>query len=138
MKRIHINLSVKDVQRSIEFYSALFGTSPSFIKQDYAKWLLNDPSVNFSISQTPGVTGINHLGIQADNEEELSQLYHQVGEAKGKVRNEGDTICCYAHSNKQWIKDPQDVEWEMFYTYGQTEVNKVATKECCDDNCCQV
>ncbi|MFY0592092.1 ArsI/CadI family heavy metal resistance metalloenzyme [Roseivirga sp.] len=138
MKRIHVNLSVKDVQNSIEFYNALFGEAPSFIKDDYAKWLLDDPRVNFSISKAITQMGVNHLGIQTDDENELEQLYKNVSETKRKVKNEGDTVCCYAHSNKQWVKDPQGVEWEMFYTYGQTETNKVGSSECCDDNCCTV
>lgn len=136
MKKLHVNLSVKNIPETVRFYNALFNTNPTVEKPDYAKWLLNDPSVNFSISLTKGVARIEHLGIQAENEQELADIYANIDNAEGSVRNEGDTTCCYAQSNKKWIKDPQGVEWEAFYTYGESEVNKVASSECCDENCC--
>jgi hypothetical protein len=116
-------LKVNDLKESIAFYSALFGVPPTKQKKDYAKWLIDDPKVNFSIAEKPKETiGIEHLGIQAESEAELNELYRNVSNARGSVREEGDTICCYSKSKKSWIKDPSGIEWEMFYTSG--EVNQ--------------
>ncbi|WP_420386406.1 ArsI/CadI family heavy metal resistance metalloenzyme [Roseivirga sp.] len=137
MKRLHVNLNVNDLGQSVNFYTALFNEVPTVQKNDYAKWMLEDPRVNFSISLSQKKTaGIEHLGIQAENEQELNQLYLNMDKAEGQVREEGDTVCCYAKSHKSWIHDPQGVEWEMFHTYGESDVNKIATTACCDDNCC--
>ncbi|NVJ48104.1 MAG: VOC family protein [Cytophagia bacterium] len=137
MKRIHVNLSVKDLQKSTEFYNALFGAEPTVSKPDYTKWMLEDPKVNFSISLSrSGFEGIEHLGIQAETEQELQEVYNNIHRAEGHIYEEGDTVCCYAKSNKSWIKDPQGVEWEAFYSYGESEVNKIAKTACCDDTCC--
>jgi len=136
MKRLHVNLKVDSIDKSVGFYSALFSTEPTVQKPDYAKWMLEDPRVNFSISLTKNDLGIEHLGIQAETEEELDGLYKAIDLAEGTVRPEGDTVCCYAQSNKSWIKDPQGVEWEIFHTYGESQVNKIADSACCDDTCC--
>ncbi len=136
MKRLHVNLKVDSIDKSVGFYSALFSTEPTVQKPDYAKWMLEDPRVNFSISLTKSELGIEHLGIQAETEEELNGLYQAIDLAEGTVRPEGDTVCCYAQSNKSWIKDPQGVEWEIFHTYGESQVNKIADSACCDDTCC--
>lgn len=136
MKRLHVNLKVESIDKSVGFYSALFSTEPTVQKPDYAKWMLEDPRVNFSISLTTNELGIEHLGIQAETNEELSDLYKAIDKAEGTVRPEGDTVCCYAQSHKSWIKDPQGVEWEIFHTYGESEVNKIADSACCDDTCC--
>ncbi|MBO3697423.1 ArsI/CadI family heavy metal resistance metalloenzyme [Roseivirga sp. E12] len=138
MKRLHVNLRVDSIDKSVGFYSALFSANPTVQKPDYAKWMLEDPRVNFSISLTNNEPGIEHLGIQAETEPELSDLYKAIDLAEGTVRPEGDTVCCYAQSNKSWIKDPQGVEWEIFHTYGESEVNKIVDSACCDDNCCSV
>lgn len=123
MKRLHVNLKVKSIDESVQFYNAMFGQQPEVIKPDYAKWSVADPSVNFSISLANSEFGLNHLGIETENEEELQQVYQNIEQAKGEVREEGHTVCCYAQSEKSWIKDPQNVEWEAFHTYGEAEVN---------------
>lgn len=132
MKRLHVMLKVSDLEESIEFYNHLFGTEPTTRKEYYAKWMLDDPRVNFSIAERPGAKGIEHLGIQAENEAELEEIRENIGRAaKGTVRDEGDTVCCYAKSDKSWIADPQGVEWEAFYTYGESENYTEAEARCC-------
>ena len=136
MKRLHVNLAVKDIEDSVAFYTNLFAHEPTVKKNDYAKWSLDNPSVNFSISYVIGKQGLNHLGIEVENETELQEVYQNIEKTKGEVREEGHTVCCYATSEKSWIKDPQEVEWEAFHTYGESEVNKLEETECCDDTCC--
>ena len=121
MKRMHVMLKVKNLNESIEFYSTLFGTAPSKQKEDYAKWMLDDPRVNFSIAERDGEKGIEHLGIEAETEDELVELRSNIDRTHGLARNEGDTTCCYANSDKSWISDPQGVEWEAFHTYGESD-----------------
>ncbi|AVR45144.1 glyoxalase/bleomycin resistance/dioxygenase family protein [Christiangramia fulva] len=122
MKTFHVHIKVKDLEENIAFYSALFGTEPSVVKSDYAKWMLNDPKVNFAISQNENDNGIEHLGIQTGSREELQEVYGNLEKAKGVIFEEGECSCCYAKSEKSWIKDPQGVEWEAFYTFGETTV----------------
>ncbi|GAB3821681.1 ArsI/CadI family heavy metal resistance metalloenzyme [Pontibacter rugosus] len=122
MKRFHVNVSVKNLQESTAFYTALFGTAPTVLKPDYAKWMLEDPRVNFAISLHPELVGIEHLGIQAENAEELMEVYARLKQAKGTIREEGKCTCCYAKSEKSWIADPQGLEWEAFYTFGEATV----------------
>lgn len=137
MRRIHIALQVDDLQQSTKFYTALFGTPPTTTKPDYAKWLIDDPRVNFSITERPGRGGIEHLGIQAEDEDELHRLYEHIAEADTAMREEGHTVCCYAQSEKSWAQDPQGVEWEMFYTYGESETfYDEATSDCCTTTAC--
>lgn len=131
MKRFHVNVSVSNLQDSVAFYSAMFGAEPTVQKPDYAKWMLEDPRVNFAISLRPDAVGIEHLGIQAESEEELRQVYGRLKEAKGTIREEGKCTCCYAKSEKSWIADPQGVEWEAFYTFGDATVYGEATTQCC-------
>jgi len=131
MKRMHVMLKVNDLNESIEFYSALFGVAPTLQKNDYAKWMLDDPRVNFSIAERPGAKGIEHLGIQAENEEELEEIRANIGRAQGDTREEGKTTCCYANSDKTWIADPQGVEWEAFHTFGESEEYGEAERACC-------
>ena len=115
MKRVHINLSVNNLAESVAFYNHLFGAEPSVKKEDYAKWLLSDPMLNFSIVQANGSTGkIEHLGIQAETEDELHAIYGNIDQAKANIREEGHTVCCYAKSEKSWVMDPQGIEWEAF------------------------
>ena len=122
MKRLHVHVSVKDVAQSVRFYSTLFAAQPAVIKPDYAKWMLDDPRVNFAISSRSGETGLNHLGIQAENEDELREIYGRLRQAERPVLEEGATTCCYAKSEKSWIADPQDVPWETFLTTGESTV----------------
>lgn len=131
MKRMHVMLKVNNLNESIEFYSTLFGTAPTKQKEDYAKWMLDDPRVNFSIAEREGTKGIEHLGIEAETEEELLQLRSNIDRTHGLARNEGETTCCYANSDKSWISDPQGVEWEAFHTYGESEEYSGEEEACC-------
>lgn len=122
MRRLHVHVAVDDLQKSIRFYNALFAAEPTVVKDDYAKWMLDDPRVNFAISRRSTEAGIRHLGIQAENRSELEDLYSRLQRAEGAVLEEGATSCCYAKSEKSWIADPQGVEWEAFLTTGESAV----------------
>jgi len=122
MKRLHVNVKVKDLGASIRFYSALFAAEPTVTKSDYAKWMLDDPRVNFAIGTCGSEAGIEHLGIQVETEQELAEVYARLEKAGGATLDEGETTCCYAHSTKQWIEDPQGVAWETFLTHGDAAV----------------
>jgi hypothetical protein len=116
MKRFHVHLHVNDLAQSIGFYSKLFATDPSRKESDYAKWMLQDPPVNFAISTRGNKPGIDHLGIQVDNEAELAELKAHAASADMAMRDEGTTTCCYARSDKHWVTDPQGIAWEHFQT----------------------
>jgi catechol 2,3-dioxygenase-like lactoylglutathione lyase family enzyme len=120
VKRLHVHVGVKDLAHSIRFYSTLFGSEPTVVKDDYAKWLLEDPRVNFAISEgNHAKRGIEHLGIQVESTEELSEVYGRLKAADRPVLEEGQTTCCYAKSEKSWITDPDGVVWEAFFTNGE-------------------
>jgi len=123
MKRLHVHVGVSDLDRSIAFYSTMFGSEPAVVKPDYAKWMLEDPRVNFAISagQHPQ-KGIQHLGVQAESAGELSEVYGRLRAADRPVLEEGRTTCCYAKSEKSWIADPDGVVWEAFFTDGESTV----------------
>ncbi len=122
MKRLHVHMAVDDLAQSIRFYSALFAVPPSVTKSDYAKWMLDDPRVNFAISTRGEAPGLDHLGIQVETPEELREVYARLQGAERPVLEEGDTVCCYAKSEKAWIADPQGVAWETFLTSGESTV----------------
>ena len=123
MKRFHVHVGVTDLDQSIAFYSSLFGASPSVTKPDYAKWMLDDPRVNFAISSKCGaIKGIEHLGIQSESADELTDVYSRLQAAGRPVLEEGATTCCYATSEKSWISDPDGVVWEAFHTNGEATV----------------
>jgi hypothetical protein len=123
MKRLHVHVSVDDLAQSIRFYSTLFAAEPNVVKDDYAKWMLEDPRVNFAISKLPGRTaGVSHLGIQTEDETELAEVYDRLTRAGRPTVEAKATTCCYAQSDKQWIADPQGVPWETFYTYGEATI----------------
>lgn len=122
MKRFHVNVRVKDIAESISFYNAIFNATPTVQKSDYAKWMLEDPFINFAISLRPDAPGIEHLGIQAASEQELKEVYANLKNARASLLEEGKCTCCYAKSEKAWITDPQGVSWEAFYTFGETTV----------------
>ena len=123
MKRLHVHVGVSDLDRSINFYSTMFGSRPSVVKDDYAKWLLDDPRVNFAISAGQHANpGIQHLGVQAENLEELGDVYGRLRAADRPVLEEGRTTCCYAKSEKSWIADPDGIVWEAFFTDGEATV----------------
>ena len=122
MKRLHVHVSVDDLAESIRFYSTLFAAEPAVTKPDYAKWMLDDPRVNFAISTRGGQAGLDHLGIQVETQDELQEVYGRLQQADRPVLEEGATTCCYAKSEKAWIKDPQDLSWETFLTVGESTV----------------
>jgi catechol 2,3-dioxygenase-like lactoylglutathione lyase family enzyme len=119
MKRMHVHVGVKDLQQSIGFYSALFAAEPAVLKADYAKWMLDDPRVNFAISTRGREPGLDHLGIQVEDKEELNEVYARLRKAGGNVIEQGETACCYAKSEKSWIDDPAGISWEAFLTKGE-------------------
>jgi catechol 2,3-dioxygenase-like lactoylglutathione lyase family enzyme len=122
MKRFHVHMGVADLATSIRFYSQLFAAEPTVQKPDYAKWMLDDPRVNFAISQDRGDRGIHHLGVQVENEAELAEIYGRLEKAGAPVLEEGATVCCYAESEKAWIGDPDGMAWEAFLTRGESTI----------------
>jgi catechol 2,3-dioxygenase-like lactoylglutathione lyase family enzyme len=118
MKRFHVHVNVTDLDQSIRFYSQLFGAEPSVLKSDYAKWMLDDPRVNFAISQRERATGVDHLGLQVEDPAELEQIGARLKAADAVRMAEVGTTCCYAESDKYWGEDPQGLRWESFYTHG--------------------
>jgi catechol 2,3-dioxygenase-like lactoylglutathione lyase family enzyme len=119
MKRMHVHVAVGDLQQSIGFYSALFEAKPSVVKSDYAKWMLEDPRLNFAISTRGREPGLDHLGIQVENGDELTDVYARLHRAGGTLIEQGQTRCCYAQSEKSWIDDPAGISWEAFLTTGE-------------------
>lgn len=122
MKRFHVHVHVDDIAASVAFYSKLFGTEPARIESDYAKWMLEDPRVNFAISTRGSKAGVDHLGFQVDDAAELGELARRAQEADMTLLDQGETTCCYAHSDKHWIVDPQGVAWEHFHTLDRAAV----------------
>ena len=122
MKRLHVHVSVDNLARSVRFYSTLFAAEPTVRKPDYAKWMLDDPRVNFAISTRSGQTGLDHLGMQVETQDELHQVYGRLRQADRPLLEEGATTCCYAKSEKSWITDPQGLSWETFLTSGESTV----------------
>lgn len=138
MKRMHVHVSVIDLEASIRFYSELFAAEPTVREVDYAKWMLDDPRVNFAISQRGAAAGIDHLGIQAEDSVKLEEVHARLQRANRPVLEEGGTTCCYAKSDKYWVTDPQGVAWETFHTLGSAPVygreaptHTVARAACC-------
>lgn len=119
---MHVHVAVNDIAQSIGFYSALFATQPAVVKDDYAKWMLDDPRVNFAISTRGREPGLDHLGIQVETGDELQDVYARLREAGGNVIEQGQTVCCYATSEKSWIEDPSGISWETFHTTGESTV----------------
>jgi len=128
MKRFHVHVSVQDLQEGIRFYSAMFGQEATVVKDDYAKWMLDDPRINFAISTRAGKSGLDHLGVQVDSEEELSAVQTQLNRASSEVLEQRETACCYAESNKYWVQDPAGIAWETFHTLGTVPVFGEAEK----------
>lgn len=139
MKRFHVHVTVADIAASTRFYSALFGATPSVEKADYAKWMLEDPRVNFAISTRAREPGINHLGFQTDSEAELDAMRINHAAAELALDHEGATTCCYAKSTKHWLADPQGIAWEMYHTMGEAETytgNAAAKSSNAASACC--
>jgi catechol 2,3-dioxygenase-like lactoylglutathione lyase family enzyme len=116
MKRIHMHVAVEDLQQSIQFYNTLFGAQPSVEKPDYAKWMLDDPRLNFAISQRGGKVGLDHVGIQVESAAELSEIQQRVQAAELSMLSQDGTTCCYAKSDKHWLQDPSGLAWEAYRT----------------------
>jgi lactoylglutathione lyase len=137
MKRFHVHVHVEDLQASIAFYAKLFAAEPTRVESDYAKWMLDDPRINFAISNRDGQRGIDHLGLQTDTEDELVELKGRAQEADMTLLDEGETTCCYARSDKYWLTDPDGVAWEQFHTLGsiptfsQKAAEPAGTSACC-------
>lgn len=144
MKRFHVHVGVGNLDQSVAFYSGLFGEQPTVTKPDYAKWMLEDPRLNFAISTKEGVKrGIEHVGIQVENADELGEVYSRLKAANGPVFEEGATTCCYAQSEKSWIADPDGLMWEAFLTNGEATVygdnpalDKLASDNAAANACC--
>jgi catechol-2,3-dioxygenase len=126
MKRLHIHVGVKDLSDSVKFYNALFGAEPVKLKSDYAKWMLDDPLVNFAISTRADKTGVDHMGIQVDNADELGVLREHMSQANISTHSDGETTCCYARSEKSWVEDPNGIAWEAYHTMADAQVYHAA------------
>jgi catechol 2,3-dioxygenase-like lactoylglutathione lyase family enzyme len=128
MKRFHVHVAVDDLAANIRFYSTVLGAAPAVVKDDYAKWMLEDPRVNFAISRRGAKPGLDHLGLQVDSDEELAALRAQVGGAEIAAFDQPQSACCYAKSDKYWINDPQGIAWETFHTLDRIPVFGADTK----------
>ncbi len=143
MKRFHLHVGVKDLEKSVEFYSTLFGQKPTKLKSDYAKWMLEDPRINFAISTRAKSEGVDHLGIQVESDSELEEISGRLKSADLAIYDEGETTCCYAESKKAWVQDPSGVAWEAYRTMKDAEVFREEESEgaCCasddgEESCC--
>lgn len=119
MKRFHVHVAVADLADSIRFYSTLFGSGPTIRKDDYAKWMLEDPCVNFAVSKSASTAGLDHLGIQVDSSDDLGEIAQRLADAARPVLEQKNAACCYARSDKAWATDPQGLSWETFFTTGE-------------------
>ena len=136
-KRFHIHVGVKDLEASVQFYSTLFGVQPAKLKSDYAKWILEDPRLNFAISTKSNVVGIDHVGIQVDMDTELSNISDRLIEAGNKLKDVGETTCCYSRSNKAWVNDPNGLAWEVYKNMIDVEVYSEKNQSIeSEDECC--
>jgi catechol 2,3-dioxygenase-like lactoylglutathione lyase family enzyme len=137
MKRLHVHVSVDNLADSIRFYSSMFAAEPTVAKPDYAKWMLEDPRVNFAISRRGAQTGLNHLGIQVESDGELGEMQSRLESLQPGVEKEAGTACCYAKSDKYWVTDPSGIAWETFHTldtipvFGESEGANDAKDACC-------
>ena len=156
MKRVHVHIGVKNLEEAIRFYSGLFNSEPVKTKPGYAKWLLDDPAINLAVSTQSSKQGIDHLGIQVDDSQELKDLRARLEHAEMSTFDEGEAVCCYARSDKTWVQDPAEVPWEVYRTMEDAEVFSCNVQEgeeaCCtpqaaaqssctegstvDENCC--
>lgn len=135
MKRLHVHVSVDNLADSIRFYSSMFNAQPSVEKRDYAKWMLDDPRMNFAISQRGAATGLNHLGIQVESADELDEMQARLQALQPDVEKEEGVACCYAKSDKYWVTDPSGIAWETFHTLDAIPVfgapENAKTQACC-------
>jgi catechol 2,3-dioxygenase-like lactoylglutathione lyase family enzyme len=138
MSHFHMHVAVTDLDRSIRFYSAVFGAEPGVVKDDYAKWALEEPRINFAISTRGARPGFDHVGIQTESEEELAALHARLDAARISATPQEDAACCYARSNKYWTMDPQGIAWEAFHTLGSIPTFDEAPDEASDQSCCVI
>jgi catechol 2,3-dioxygenase-like lactoylglutathione lyase family enzyme len=143
MKRFHAHVRVDDLESSVRFYSTLFGTEPAVLKADYAKWMLDDPRVNFAITAGSTSTGLDHLGLQVESDEDLATIARRLDAAGQSVVKQENASCCYARGNKGWVSDPSGISWETFHTFGESTVygndvapRPLASKPKESDSCC--
>jgi hypothetical protein len=136
MKRFHVHVNVDQLDSSIRFYTTLFGAAPSVVKSDYAKWMLDDPRLNFAISDRGRASGVDHLGLQAESADELDAIGARLNTADAVALAEKGTTCCYAHSDKFWTEDPQGVRWESFHTHGEATTYASAPSRSDATSCC--
>ena len=122
MKRFHAHVRVDDLDSSVRFYSTLFGSEPSVLKADYAKWLLDDSRVNFAITAGSSITGLDHFGLQVESDEDLAAITARLDAAGRSVAKQQNATCCYARGNKGWVSDPSGISWETFHTFGESTV----------------
>jgi len=136
MKRFHVHLHVENLEQSIGFYSKLFAAEPARREGDYAKWMLEDPRINFAISMRGGKPGVDHLGFQTDSDEELAELKQRAQAADTALLDEGETTCCYARSEKHWVTDPQGIAWEQFHTLDSIPMFSDASQPAAEPKTC--
>ena len=144
MKRFHVHVRVEDLESSRRFYSTLFGTEPTVVKPDYAKWMLDDPRVNFAITSGSTSPGLDHLGLQVESDEDLATIAARLGDAGESVAKQENASCCYARGNKGWVSDPSGISWETFHTFGESTVygsdiapRPVSAKSTKSESCCE-
>lgn len=136
MSRLHVHISVDDIEQNVRFYSALFGNKPTVEKSDYVKWDLPEPAVNFAISKRGVQQGLDHVGIQADSDEELAVIQSRLEQAGIKGAEQRNAACCYARSNKYWTQDPQGIAWETFHSLDTIPTFNDGTEESAASGCC--
>lgn len=137
MKRLHVHLAIEDLTTSVGFYSTLFGCPPSVLKDDYAKWTLDDPRVNFAISKRARAAGLDHLGIQVEEPEELQEVAGRLAASGAQLLEQKDAACCYARSDKAWVNDPQGIAWETFHSFGEIAVYGEDNRATAESACCE-
>ncbi len=130
MKRFHAHVRVNDLESSVRFYSTLFGAEPAVLKSDYAKWMLDDPRVNFAITASTALTGLDHLGLQVESDDDLATIGRRLEAAGQSVAKQANAACCYARGNKGWVSDPSGISWETFHTFGENTLygNNIAPR----------
>ncbi|MCK5828815.1 MAG: VOC family protein [Methylococcales bacterium] len=139
MKRLHIHLAVEDLEQNIDFYSTMFGSKPTVKHDDYAKWMLDDPRVNFAISNRSDQIGLDHLGIQAENDQELQDIKQYLDTTQKPIKEEEQAACCYSRSDKYWITDPQGIAWESFHSLSDIPTfndKKESSEDAPSSSCC--
>jgi len=136
MKRLHVHISVENLEDNIRFYSTVFASEPTIQHDDYAKWMLDDPRVNFAISNRSAKTGIDHLGMQADNDEELAELKQRLDLTQKPIESQENTGCCYAKSDKHWVTDPQGIAWESFHSLSEIPTFNESDQAPAQDSAC--